>query len=515
MSTDGSVQTAEGSSRKRLKISRTAGRPVGTTLLDPIAIKSDSPAKVAVTDDAQPKEETIQQNCHHEQSLRKLHTDLDDMRHIITCKVCQRFLYEPYTLTCGHTFCYSCLSQWMGQNHKKTCPDCRTIVREQPTPAYLIKEMVFIFVKRSELLPDGETSEEHYQMANEEAEIVTRDKANVDDSKGGLFMGAFKRSLRRPLQAIHDPSDHVDRCPQCLHEVEDGHCNNCNVRVRTEFDDSDYMSSDSGEDGEEEEDSDVDHELAQDHPGYVGFQYPDPDSDATLDDDEIRPGPDGYITAADMQELRNQGYSTPPNGGYSSDDDEEDPEMEGFIDDDVVQYDTGEDNLSDASVQEQAAPRRQRRNAPVVLSDDDDEDDDVQVQVPNRRRLVTRRPARQSPVEIIDDSSNSDSDDEPVQRNSQRPRGRVPRAVSISSSEESSDDGEDDGATPRRYNFSPVDDEEEEMQRAMHNSIHPDSDESDDNSDDQSEVVQGEPEGEEDSDGSDESDEQSETDRYY
>lgn len=26
---------------------------------------------------------------------------------MVICKVCFKYLYEPYTLGCGHTFCYS------------------------------------------------------------------------------------------------------------------------------------------------------------------------------------------------------------------------------------------------------------------------------------------------------------------------------------------------------------------------------------------------------------------------
>lgn len=33
--------------------------------------------------------------------------DLKSLRSMVTCKVCFKLLYEPYTLGCGHTFCYS------------------------------------------------------------------------------------------------------------------------------------------------------------------------------------------------------------------------------------------------------------------------------------------------------------------------------------------------------------------------------------------------------------------------
>ena len=76
--------------------------------------------------------------------LQILETSLDDIRTLITCRVCIRLLYEPYTIECGHTFCYSCLVQWFERDQaKKSCPDCRSDVLRPPAPAYLVKRIGF------------------------------------------------------------------------------------------------------------------------------------------------------------------------------------------------------------------------------------------------------------------------------------------------------------------------------------------------------------------------------------
>nr|POE51514.1 putative ring finger protein [Quercus suber] len=108
--------------------------------------------------------------CPHQQSLTSLLTDVNAMRNLITCQICHNLMYEPFSLACGHTYCYSCLSQWLG--HNKSCPDCRTRATQQPVPSYLVREMVLIFISRTQLLPDGETSEEHVKNAREEAGLV-------------------------------------------------------------------------------------------------------------------------------------------------------------------------------------------------------------------------------------------------------------------------------------------------------------------------------------------------------
>lgn len=80
--------------------------------------------------------------------IQSLETNLDDLRALVTCQVCIRPLYEPYTIACGHTFCYSCLRQWFERDRtQKTCPDCRTKVVQQPAPAYLVSYTELLFSK--------------------------------------------------------------------------------------------------------------------------------------------------------------------------------------------------------------------------------------------------------------------------------------------------------------------------------------------------------------------------------
>lgn len=92
------------------------------------------------------------------QLVHTLQGHVDDLRTLIQCGICIRPLYEPFTLACGHTFCYSvrsyiymrsrsyiltmlhqCLTSWFaGGRAKRTCPDCRAPVKTQPAPAYLV-----------------------------------------------------------------------------------------------------------------------------------------------------------------------------------------------------------------------------------------------------------------------------------------------------------------------------------------------------------------------------------------
>ena len=86
--------------------------------------------------------------------------------------------------------------------------------------------MIQIFANRAELMPVGETTEEHKQWQDEEAALVERDRS----SRGGLFRGCFRMLARRPMTLaapIRDDEDNVDRCPRCTWELEDGQCGSC------------------------------------------------------------------------------------------------------------------------------------------------------------------------------------------------------------------------------------------------------------------------------------------------
>lgn len=79
--------------------------------------------------------------------LRSLETNLEDLKTLVTCRVCIRLLYEPYTISCGHTFCYSCLRQWFDRDPThKTCPDCRNEVVHAPAPAYLVRKFTLCLI---------------------------------------------------------------------------------------------------------------------------------------------------------------------------------------------------------------------------------------------------------------------------------------------------------------------------------------------------------------------------------
>jgi len=72
----------------------------------------------------------------------------------LQCNVCVDYFSSPYTIECGHTFCYECLHAWL-EIHM-SCPTCRTKVERRPTLSYSIREQVMASVSR---LPEAERKE--------------------------------------------------------------------------------------------------------------------------------------------------------------------------------------------------------------------------------------------------------------------------------------------------------------------------------------------------------------------
>ncbi|KAK8165894.1 hypothetical protein BC567DRAFT_265492 [Phyllosticta citribraziliensis] len=198
----------------------------------------------------------------NEEMLTSLKSDFDSLRSLITCKICDRLLYEPYVISCGHTYCYSCLCTWFVSNrNRKTCPDCRSVVAHPPAPAYLIREMTSVFINRTELLPTGETEDQHKQWQKEEADIVQADKSNNDAQSGGLFKGCFKARPDAGLRVVRDQMDGVDRCPMCAWELVDRECSQCGLQ----FDETGALTWDNSFTGFSDMDETSEHDTFSEH----------------------------------------------------------------------------------------------------------------------------------------------------------------------------------------------------------------------------------------------------------
>lgn len=96
----------------------------------------------------------------------------------VDCQICYTLLYDPFTMTCGHTFCRGCLHQVLG--HSNLCPVCRrkhavpsALMASQAPPSLLLSELI------AELCPIDLASR---------AEAAETDAKTDDDMRMPLFV---------------------------------------------------------------------------------------------------------------------------------------------------------------------------------------------------------------------------------------------------------------------------------------------------------------------------------------
>ncbi|TLD39229.1 hypothetical protein E2P81_ATG00216 [Venturia nashicola] len=222
------------------------------------------------------------------QLLKALKNEFETLRSLITCKICYGLLYEPYTTSCGHTYCYTCLCKSFKTHAPQSCPECRTRLQESPAPAFLVRELTHSIIRKTELLPPDETLEQHAKWQKEHADSIQQDKDNTDKRNGGLWKGFFRRPTRLPRPAIRDVEDGVDRCPYCQWELEDGMCQRCglpfdeNGTGTWEYNDS--LSEQSGHGMHSEQGSELDVDLEIDMDDDIEIDEFDEEEQAVRDD---------------------------------------------------------------------------------------------------------------------------------------------------------------------------------------------------------------------------------------
>ncbi|XP_068710207.1 polycomb group RING finger protein 5-B-like isoform X2 [Montipora capricornis] len=56
---------------------------------------------------------------------------LEDLNPFITCELCKGYLIKPTTIAeCLHTFCRSCIVQFLQDSEENICPQCSTVIHE-------------------------------------------------------------------------------------------------------------------------------------------------------------------------------------------------------------------------------------------------------------------------------------------------------------------------------------------------------------------------------------------------
>ncbi|OAP54932.1 hypothetical protein AYL99_10632 [Fonsecaea erecta] len=339
---------------------------------------------------------------------------MEDIRSLSVCKICMRSLYEPFILSCGHTYCYTCLTSWFGeklvrkgQGNKRNCPDCRTKIRVQPSPNYLLRDLVHMLISRADLLPEDESVQDHQLAKEEEAASLAADRKGP-----GIFKGIFEKKEQRAgiwARGLRDEEDNVVRCPDCHWELENGECGRCGF-LEDMYNSASPFESDVGTDMLSASDYDS-----------ADTQYLRLVRSNLMDYDDI----ESELPSSEIDEEEDYG---------------EDDDMDGFIDDEA---DEDHDDASSQSTMtiynRQWAGDARLASALDTASEQSAGDDNHHgVRYPDVVRRAESGPWAMSDAETNYDEVTEASDDEPAET---PPNWRRPRAARIVLSDD--DDDED------------------------------------------------------------------------
>lgn len=212
--------------------------------IEPISL-----ASMLNTEDLSRKTEDLSQKLDVQTTKLAIHSALvSSFKDSLTCQICVDLMYKPFTLApCGHIACYSCLVGWFKSNvaedefgpqsvhRKKTCPHCRSAVRDRPIENFTIKEMVNSLIN-SGVLED---------VSGDVAAISAAPATSVDPWAGifpkhpvrennydGLPFPLFDEGEDEEYSSeddmgTFDEADNVYRCRSCMNEVVDGFCTLC------------------------------------------------------------------------------------------------------------------------------------------------------------------------------------------------------------------------------------------------------------------------------------------------
>ncbi|KAF9116705.1 hypothetical protein BGX27_000087 [Mortierella sp. AM989] len=137
----------------------------------------------------------------------------------LQCNICVDYFSSPFTVECGHTFCYTCLYSWL-EIHK-SCPTCRTKLLRRPTLSFNIREQVQSSISS---LPQPER-----EVAMKKVQADENSLKRIQ-TNGDLWKGLFKPLGFEGLgNTIRDDDDGVSRCASCGWEVRGGVCTNCST----------------------------------------------------------------------------------------------------------------------------------------------------------------------------------------------------------------------------------------------------------------------------------------------
>ncbi len=117
----------------------------------------------------------------------------------LTCPVCKSLLRDPFVTACGHTFCYACVSQHLGQ--RKNCPSCAAYLTfDLVYPNFLLQQLA-AKVKAADRRQRVSTAERiHHLLREADSDGAGLGEADLE----GLLSALYARKQTLQQRSTHD-----------------------------------------------------------------------------------------------------------------------------------------------------------------------------------------------------------------------------------------------------------------------------------------------------------------------
>lgn len=131
---------------------------------------------------------------------------LSSMQEEFLCVICQELFVKAHSLSCSHSYCEQCITDWMKTN--KYCPMCRKTIEGKPVPSIAMDNAI---TKLVECLSD-EAQKERAELLKERSSaklkkdvIVISDSPARPSTSGVVTRSASRRAI--PVNLVSSDSD--------------------------------------------------------------------------------------------------------------------------------------------------------------------------------------------------------------------------------------------------------------------------------------------------------------------
>ncbi len=323
------------------------------------------------------------------------------------CTICHDYMLVPVMTTCGHNYCYECLSNWLSNNRSSmselTCPQCRSVLTAEPVLNVALQQIVDLMVdivtdSGSQSGSEGVKSSismDLRSLLHQREEAVAEYKSDL--AANTLFKSIFKNTAEA---IIDEDDDGIARCSNCQWEVEGPVCPNCDATIRNynsgaqnfdEVDEDEYSDGEleeverdldtyrtessrivhdlEAEEGDESLSSEMDEAWPTRRP--KDFMHGEHEED---EDEEDRGSIDSFIVDEEEEEEEEEGKTTDheqevmPNSDESHDSDFYEHNDDGYASGDSLDESTSNDELEPRPDHPSARKKR------LIVLDSDESD---------------------------------------------------------------------------------------------------------------------------------------------